>query len=157
MDAFDADVLIHAVEAGHPSGRRIRALFVDSPDGEPVGVGSVLLLPEVLSRPIREQNTDELDRLGALLARIELRPVDRAAADLATSLGAKYRLRAADAVHLATAVLGGADRFVTNNRRDFSTNIEEIEIVYPEGLPDPDFEDDAASGGTQRRVEAVEE
>lgn len=38
---------------------------------------------------------------------------------------------------LATAVGSGAERFVTNNRRDFRRSIEEVEITYPEDLPDP--------------------
>lgn len=47
-------------------------------------------------------------------------------------LGAEYGLKAADAVHLATAVEAGATRFVTDNRRDFDDRIEEIEIVFPD-------------------------
>jgi len=54
---------------------------------------------------------------------------------LATALGARHRLRVADAVHLATAVAAGADRFITNNTRDFSKAITEIDIVTPEDLP----------------------
>lgn len=42
-----------------------------------------------------------------------------------------------DAVHLATAVISGADRFITNNRRDFPDSIDEIHITYPIDLPDP--------------------
>jgi predicted nucleic acid-binding protein len=38
---------------------------------------------------------------------LELRAVDRATAEVATSLATAYRLRAADAVHLATAVVAG--------------------------------------------------
>ena len=37
-------------------------------------------------------------------------------------------------MHLATAVNAGADRFITNNKRDFPQTIEEIEIVYPDQL-----------------------
>ncbi|CAN5870502.1 hypothetical protein BH18ACT7_BH18ACT7_18070 [soil metagenome] len=48
-----------------------------------------------------------------------------------------HRLRGSDAVHLATAVMAGADRFVTNNRRDFSTDIDEFNITYPYVLPEP--------------------
>lgn len=137
MDAFDADVLIYAAVPDNPVGRRIRALFERQPrDDEPVtvGVGSVLLLPELLSKPLREHAHDEGAALGALLGRLELRPLDRATAQLATALGAAYHLRAADAVHLATAVASGADRFLTNNRRDFPTTITEIDVTYPEGL-----------------------
>ena len=76
--------------------------------------------------------------LAALLGRLDLRPVDAATARLAVVLGAAYGLRAADAVHLATAVAVGADRFVTNNRRDFTSDIVEIDVVHPDALPDPD-------------------
>ncbi|MBA3419703.1 MAG: PIN domain-containing protein [Geodermatophilaceae bacterium] len=140
MDAFAADVLIFAAAPEHPLGQRIRALFpaeADSAAESPAGVGSVLLLPEVLSRPMQHDCTDELTVLAALLALLDLRPVDLATAELATALGATYRLRAADAVHLATAVMAGADRFITDNRRDFSAAIDEIAVTYPDALPDP--------------------
>lgn len=134
MDAFDADVLIYAA-AGTPLGRRIRALFpVDS--GALAGVGSVLLLPEVLSKPMRDGATDEVGVLVGLLSRLDLRAVDPVTAEVATSLAAGYRLKAADAVHLATAVVVGADRFLTNNRKDFPTSIREIDITYPDALGD---------------------
>ena len=139
MDAFDADALIYAAVPDHELGRRVRALFPVEPvrgSGVVAGMGSVLLLPELLSKPMREQRSDELAELGALLSRLDLRPTDEATAELATALGASYRLRAADAVHLATAVGAGADRFLTNNRTDFPKSIAEIDITYPQELPD---------------------
>jgi predicted nucleic acid-binding protein len=138
MDAFDADVLIYAAVAGHQLGMRVRALFPIEPveaSGVVAGIGSVLLLPELLTKPIREGATDEVNELGALLGRLDLRPVDEATAELAVALGAAYRLRAADAVHLATAVNAGADRFITNNASDFPKSIAEIDITYPLELP----------------------
>ena len=136
MDAFDADVLIYAAITGHPLGRPVRRLFSGAV-GRQVGVGSVVLLPEVLSKPLREGATDEITAIAKLLSRLDLRPADPIIAELATSLAAAYRLRAADAFHLATAVLAGADRFITNNRRDFGPSVTEIEIVYPEALDEP--------------------
>ena len=53
--------------------------------------------------------------------------------ELATAFGATYGLRAADAIHLATAVNAGAGRFITNNRAAFSKSIAEIAVTYPEG------------------------
>jgi hypothetical protein len=140
VDAFDADVLIYAAVAGHPLGRRVRALFPAEPLDEPkprAGCGSILLLPELLTKPLREQADDEVAELSSLLGRLELLPVDEATAELATALGAAYGLRAADAVHLATAVGAGADRFLTNNRRHFPKSISEIDVTYPTDLPDP--------------------
>jgi hypothetical protein len=40
-------------------------------------------------------------------------------------------------VHLATAVVAGADRFITNNRRDFAVSISEVDVTYPEDLDEP--------------------
>ncbi len=135
MDGFDADVLVYAAMAGHPLGRRIRALFDEVPT-DIAGVGSVLLIPELLSKPVRAGSTSDVAVLGSLLGRLDLRPVDHSTAELAAALGASYRLRAADAVHLATAVAAGADRFMTNNRKDFAQSIAEIDITYPTDLPD---------------------
>ncbi|MDQ3886573.1 MAG: PIN domain-containing protein [Actinomycetota bacterium] len=136
IDAFDADVLIYAAVDEHPLGRRVRALFPTEP-GSTAGMGSVLLLPEILAQPMRDGHTDELIALASLLSRLQLRVFDAVTAEVATSLAASHRLRAADAVHLASAVVAGADRFITNNRRDFPDTLTEIDIIYPDKLPDP--------------------
>ena len=140
MDAFDADVLIYAAVADHPIGERVRALFPVEPiePDKRAGCGSLLLLPELLTKPLRDGADDEVAELSALLGRLDLLPLDRATAELATALAAAYRLRAADAVHLATAVGAGADRFLTNDQRDFPRSISEIDITYPSDLPEPD-------------------
>jgi predicted nucleic acid-binding protein len=138
MDCFDADVLIYAAVPGHPLGRRVAALFKAAEAGALAGAGSVLLLPEMLGKPLRDGSPDEVRALTGLLGRLDLRPVDRATAELATALSSRYRLRAADATHLATAVGLGADRFITNNQRDFPASVTEIDITYPAGLPEPD-------------------
>jgi hypothetical protein len=140
VDAFDADALIYAAVPGHPLGRRVAALFSAAPRRQadpPDGVGSLLLLPEVLGKPLRDGSGDEVRALAALLGRLELRPLDRATAELATALYSRYGLRPADSVHLATAVALGADRFITNNRRDFPAGIAEIQVTYPADLPAP--------------------
>lgn len=133
--AFDADVLIYAAAEGHPIGTRVSALFA-ADDGDAAGVGSVLLLAEVLTKPMRDDpDSDEATALVSVLSRLDLRPLDEPTARLAVALGISYGLRAADAAHLATAVAAGADRFLTNNRKDFPQTITEIDIVYPDELP----------------------
>ena len=139
MDAFDADVLIYAGIAGHRLGRRIVALFAANSrqsTGRPVGVGSALLLPELLSKPLRDEDTRTVAALGAFLYQLDLRPVDQAIAAEAAVLGAAYKLRAPVATHLATAISMGAQRFITNNSKDFGQPIKEIDITFPADLPD---------------------
>jgi predicted nucleic acid-binding protein len=95
----------------------------------------LLLLPELLSKPIRDGDADGVRMLAGLLARLDLRPVDRATAVLATALGSSFKLSGADATHLATAVVTGASRFITDNQRDFPRTIREVQITYPADLP----------------------
>ncbi len=148
MDAFDADVLIYAADPGHPLGEKVAALFPAGPVAGPgpaprAGVGSVLLVPEVLSKPLRDGDAQAARKLSEFLARLDLRPVDRATAEQAAILRARYSLRTPDAIHLATAIGMGAHRFITNNKRDFWESIKEIDITYPTDLLDAD---EAAKG-----------
>jgi hypothetical protein len=76
-DAFDADAVIYAAVRDHPLGRRVLGLF-RQPSWQFAGTGSVLLLPEILSKPLRDGNAAEARILAGRLARIDLRPVDRA-------------------------------------------------------------------------------
>lgn len=85
-------------------------------------------------QPLREGAEDEVITLGEVIGRLSLVPCSEAIAELAVALSARYGLRAADAVHLATAVDAGADRFITHNARDFTVDITEIAVVRPAEL-----------------------
>ena len=74
-------------------------------------------------------NPTEYRRLVAILGALDLKQVDHETAQLAGVMRGKYRLRTPGAIHLATAVLWGAERFHTDNSRDFGQQIDEIEIV----------------------------
>ncbi len=125
-DAFDANVLIDATK-NRPNSEACRQALKESAGR----VGSLVLLPEALTHPMRAENDEELAHLVDILATFDLKPVDDEVADASVALGAKYGLRAADAMHLATAVVWGAERFYTNNTKDFGPHITEIDIVVP--------------------------
>jgi predicted nucleic acid-binding protein len=132
--AFDADVLIYAAEVGHPLGKKVLE-FLENPSLDGFRVGSALLLPELLSKPIRLGLELERDVLLNILSFLDLIPLDTATAMLAAQFGAAYKLKAPDAIHLATAVQAGADVFVTNNARDFKPElILELRVVFPNDL-----------------------
>ena len=134
--AFDADVLIYAAETNHPLGEKVLRIL-ENPQLEGSRMGSALLLPELLSKPIRLGLNLERDSLLNILTFLDLIPLDTATAMLAAQLGAVYKLKAPDAIHLATAVQAGADVFVTNNARDFKPeSILEIRVVFPIELED---------------------
>lgn len=127
MDAFDADVLIYAAAEGHELGSRVLPLLLT----DEVRVGSTMLLPELLAKPLRDGQEDEVIALGELLGTLSLLPCTETVGELTAVLAAQYGLRPMDAVHLATAVDAGADRFITNNSRDFDSRIVEIDVVRP--------------------------
>lgn len=132
LTAFDSDVLIYAATQNHPIGRVINSHLTSA---DTRAIGSVLLLTEVLAKPMRlDSDSDEVAGLQDVLSRIALQPIDEPTGQLALDLAIAYRLRAADAAHLATAVSADADQFLTNNRKDFPKTIAEIDVVYPEDL-----------------------
>ena len=140
MDSFDTDVLIYPAVLEHGLGRRIGTLFITEADKRSdtaISVGSVLLVPELRSKPLHDHEEEELGALGASLGRLDLLPTDKSTAELATALGSAYDFRSADASHLATAVGAGADRLITNNRADFPKSITEIDVTYPDDLSEP--------------------
>jgi hypothetical protein len=71
------------------------------------------LLPELLGKPIRDGDANEDRAVTGLLGRLDLHAVDRATAELS------------------------ADRFITNNQRDFPPTISELRVTYPADLPEP--------------------
>jgi predicted nucleic acid-binding protein len=132
--AFDSDVLIYTAVADNPQGPQIlRAIY----DASVTAIGSVLLRPETLIKPTRTDPLgDEAENLRKLLETLRLIPSDDTIGRLAVNLGAKYGLKAPDAIHLATAINSDAEVFLTNNRKDFPKTITEIDIAYPEDLAD---------------------
>jgi predicted nucleic acid-binding protein len=142
--AFDADVLIYAAAPGHEIGQKILNILQD-PRWQGSLVGSVLLLPELLSKPTRLGLELEVNALLECLSRLELLAIDATIASLAVDLGAAYKLKAPDAIHLASAVVSGVDAFVTNNARDFdSASILEVRVVFPPELDALEFRDAGA-------------
>ena len=127
--AFDTDVLIYAADLTHPLGQKVLRVLEHPAI---TAIGSCILLPELLSKPIRLGLHDERDALLGILALLELIALDTANATLAAQLGASYKLKAPDAIHLATAVQAGADAFITNNTSDFKPElILELNVLFP--------------------------
>lgn len=125
MDAFDADIVIYASKQDPRGDMLVAAL--DAALDTPAGIGSTLLLCETFLPGV---DVAREPRITEILSGLELRPVDSRVAELAARLRGLYRLKTPDAVHLATALESGSDRFVTGNSRDFA-GIREIEIVHP--------------------------
>jgi predicted nucleic acid-binding protein len=79
---------------------------------------SLLVLGEVLVKPLSQSRTDLADRYRLALSPnpyMTVWPIGRDVMETAASLRAKYRVKLLDAIHLASAIVHQADLFVTND------------------------------------------
>lgn len=86
--------------------------------GTVMAFSSVILLPEVLSYPLKLKREDLEKAYREVLTgspNFELMPVNHAIAERATELRAHHNLRTPDALHLATALEVQCDAFLTND------------------------------------------
>ncbi len=75
---------------------------------------------EVLVVPKREGQVQLCRRYRELFAsfpQLEVLAIDQSIAEVASDLRATYTLRTPDALHLATAIVAGAEAFVSEDRR----------------------------------------
>ena len=93
-------------------------------------VTSALTVTEVLVHPLRLGRADLADQYRAILlgdSALRLVHLDAEVAIRAAELRARYNLRTPDAVQLASALVAGAEAFLTNDS-DLS-RVAEIRVV----------------------------
>lgn len=116
---LDTPIFIYHVEA-NPRYRALASEVLDAVEvGRWTAVTSMVTLTELTVRPWQQNRLDLVSAYEALLAYFPhllranvTRPVARQAAELR----ARYRLRPADALQVATAVVHRATALVTNDR-----------------------------------------
>lgn len=115
---LDTAPLVYAIE-DHPTFGPLVGAVLDAVDAGRLGaVSSTLTLAEILVQPYRRGRADLVARYRAILTgspNLRLLGLDEAVAVEAARIRATADLRLPDAVHLATAVVAGADTFVTNH------------------------------------------
>lgn len=129
--ALDTNVFIYAYQE-HPRYLPVvRPLFarLDS-DPEFRAVTSIITLIEVIAHPLRLHRYDLVATYTTALlnsAKVWTMPVDVLIARRAAELRAEYNLRTPDAIQIATAIVAGAQAFITNDER--MKNVKQIPIL----------------------------
>jgi predicted nucleic acid-binding protein len=112
---LDANVLIVAFRGDHPAAEAALTLLGD---GSRQFVASAYLRLETLRKPRFYQRKDEIDFMEAYFAKVtHWVPGDDQLVQRALDLAARLDLGALDALHAAAALQGGAEVFVTMERR----------------------------------------
>lgn len=115
---LDSMCVIYAVERVPPYVRLLRPVFTDIRAGRLACAISTVTLAEVLTKPLRDGDSALAGRFRRVLLRtrnVTLLPLDRAVAERAASLRARYSLRTPDAVQIGTAIEAGCTHVVTND------------------------------------------
>jgi len=131
--ALDTVVFIYAFERHPQCGARAQVIFQALEAGRCQGIASVLALGEILAGVQKAAHADLQLRYRDVLTRFpNLTLLDAGVAVMETmaDLRARYGIPTPDAIHLATALVGGARAFVTNDLR--LRQVQELEIILLE-------------------------
>lgn len=131
---LDASAIIYLVE-GAEVAQGLVAQRIAAAEGDPSGrvLTSQLARLECRVKPLRAKNAALLGTYDAFFTRARLAVVDVSATviDHATELRARYGFKTPDAIHLACAIVAGADVFVTGDAILARCTEIPIEIVSP--------------------------
>ncbi len=118
--ALDTAPLIAFIAKEEPYLDLVRPLFQAIDQGKIHAVTLTFTLIEVLVRPLREKDEALAAQYQEILTRAKylmLLPLSETVALQAAELRATLNLRTPDAIQVATALIGGADTLITNDKR----------------------------------------
>jgi predicted nucleic acid-binding protein len=127
---IDTMAILYLIEPNPPYHGIVRELFELVNNGALMALTSYLTLLEILVKPLEQGRADLVNQYREILLRsrsFTLHPVDEATAQKGAEIRAGYRLKTPDAIHLATAVVHGAQAFVTNDRE--LRRFREVEVL----------------------------
>jgi len=132
--AVDTNVLI-SVFAQEPMGEKVVPLIDAAANrGTHELIASVLTFAECAVLPYKKGNWDALDQVKLMfqMPHLIVYPMDEVVAEEAARLRAVYNFKMPDAIIAATAIVAGADIFLTNDYR--LANIKELPTAILEDL-----------------------
>lgn len=128
--ALDTNLLIYLMEKHPVYLDEVAALFKMIETGNLLAVSSILLLTEILIKPLKDNNRILISQYKAFIStfpNLKLRNVDYDISISTAKVRAKYGLRIPDAVFIATAIEEKAEAYITNDTR--LNCVKEIIIV----------------------------
>ena len=131
---LDANIYIYAFELVEAKQEACSALFNYLDHDANRLIGSELLIPELLSKPMELNNQDLVDSYWDFLESedLDLLPLSKDMHLQAAELRAKYKLKAVDALHLATAIIMNCSAFVSDDAK--LKRVTEIAVINLEQI-----------------------
>lgn len=114
--AIDTNLFVYLMEKHPQYFKAARELFEQIEKGQVFGVTSIILLTEVLTKPLKDKNENLARAYRAAIStfpNLSVRNVDNDVCITAAELRAKYGFKTPDAIFIATAIEENADAFIT--------------------------------------------
>ncbi|MCY4575566.1 MAG: type II toxin-antitoxin system VapC family toxin [Chloroflexi bacterium] len=114
---IDASTLIYSVERVEPYRELLVPMWEQAEAGNLTIVSSPILVIETLVKPLQDGNSEIADQYRSIFASnaVNLLETSYAVAELAAQVRADAGLKTPDALHAASALHAGCERFITND------------------------------------------
>lgn len=140
---LDTSPIIYFIQEDQKYLHLVDPLFQAIGEGRLEGYSSIITLVEVLTKPLKENRKELAGQYREVLNKASnfvMFSVDERTAERAAQLRAAHGLKTPDAIQAATALLNGAEAFVTNDgdlRRVNGLHVLKLSEFGAQGLPDP--------------------
>lgn len=116
---LDSNIVVYFIENSADWGSRASSRILDIQSRGDVISVSDLTRMECRIRPLRDGNTQLLQEYDSFfqLAGVRVLAISPIVCDRAAAIRASLRYKPIDALHLASALQAGCDRFLTNDNR----------------------------------------
>ncbi len=125
---LDTNLFIYLVEGESDLSDKVEQIVTFSRQRGITIFTSALTVGEVLVKPVKDGNESLIDRYKDLFNKIEIVSMDAQISYKFAEIRASFTIKAPDAIQLASAIIGGAAHFVTNDERLANVNIGGINI-----------------------------
>lgn len=129
--SLDSNIFIRALDDNGPLGNQARILLKHIKQIKPRISISTILLEEFFVKVFKQKRESEINyimdflTLGGLVSVLD---IDKEIAIMAAKIRARYGIKAPDAIHLASAISGGAKFFITTDKR-LSREVAGLKVV----------------------------
>lgn len=128
--SFDTNLFIYLMEKHERYFDAVRSIFTMVEKGQLYATTSVLVVAEILTKPIKDGNKNLIQKYKAAIStfpNLRVRDFDYNISVTTAKIRARYGLKTPDAIFVATAIEEKVEVFITNDRR--LKNIEGVDVI----------------------------
>lgn len=129
--SLDSNIFIRALDDEGPLGSKARDLLEYLKQIQPKIFISTIVLEEFLVKVFKQQRQSQINYILDFLTLdglVGILDINKEVAIMAAKIRAKYAVKAPDAIHLASAIVSGADLFITTDKK-IPRKVEDLRVL----------------------------